>query len=130
MADATLALNFGVASERTVLNVVCQEPPWRALRAFRNDVGRSPRSSTQCVGRNFGQGRTALGSGVAARGAGAAHSSGSYEGLSASSRRVASGQATFHVGEALCWSTSGRGHSICRTRFEQKSKFICTLAQG
>ncbi len=39
MADATLALNFGVASERTVLNVVRQEPPWRALRAFRNASG-------------------------------------------------------------------------------------------
>ena len=39
MTQATLSLNFQFDVDRTVLNVLRQEPPWRALRAFRNDSG-------------------------------------------------------------------------------------------
>lgn len=36
MTDATLSLQFVLSEGRTVLNVLRQEPPWRALRAFQN----------------------------------------------------------------------------------------------
>jgi urease accessory protein len=36
MTDATLSLRFVLSEGKTVLNVLRQEPPWRALRAFRN----------------------------------------------------------------------------------------------
>jgi urease accessory protein len=36
MIDATLSLQFVLGQGRTVLNVLRQEPPWRALRAFQN----------------------------------------------------------------------------------------------
>lgn len=36
MTDATLSLRFVLSEGRTVLNVLRQEPPWRALRAFQN----------------------------------------------------------------------------------------------
>lgn len=36
MTDATLSLQFVLSEGKTVLNVLRQEPPWRALRAFRN----------------------------------------------------------------------------------------------
>jgi urease accessory protein len=39
MPQAALSLNFTFKTDRTVLNVLRQEPPWRALRAFRNASG-------------------------------------------------------------------------------------------
>jgi urease accessory protein len=39
MKQASLELNFSCRDDRTVLNVLRQEPPWRALRAFPNESG-------------------------------------------------------------------------------------------
>jgi urease accessory protein len=39
MTDAALSLNFTPGRDRTLLHVLRQEPPWRALRAFPNNAG-------------------------------------------------------------------------------------------
>lgn len=39
MTQATLSLNFTPQIDRTVLHVLRQDPPWRALRAFHNPSG-------------------------------------------------------------------------------------------
>jgi urease accessory protein len=39
MTNATLSLNFAMSGGKTVLRVLRQEPPWRALRAFPNSSG-------------------------------------------------------------------------------------------
>jgi urease accessory protein len=39
MTEATLALDFMLSGDKTILRVVRQEPPWRALRAFSNSAG-------------------------------------------------------------------------------------------
>jgi urease accessory protein len=39
MTNATLSLSFTLSGDRTVLRVLRQEPPWRALRAFSNSAG-------------------------------------------------------------------------------------------
>jgi urease accessory protein len=39
MTNATLSLNFALSGDKTVLHVLRQEPPWRALRAFSNSSG-------------------------------------------------------------------------------------------
>jgi urease accessory protein len=39
MTNATLSLNFTLSGEKTVLRVLRQDPPWRALRAFSNSSG-------------------------------------------------------------------------------------------
>jgi urease accessory protein len=39
MTNATLSLNFTISGDKTVLRILRQEPPWRALRAFPNASG-------------------------------------------------------------------------------------------
>lgn len=130
MTQARLALNFAFNTDKTVLNVLCQEPPWRALRAFPNASGEALIHLHNVSGGILGGDDLLLEATLQPKAQAQITAVGATRVYRSKVGRKAACQATqFHVGkEALLEYLPETVIPFARARFEQKSEIH--LAEG